>query len=92
MALTRPNNNGYGQTPTHKKMLAILSDGLPHTYKELHTCLYDDQGPLINVAKHITQIRQYLRPKGEDIICELKGYARFYRHVRLLGSAANGYR
>lgn len=89
MALTRPNN---GQTPTHKRILAMLSDGYPHTYKELHTCLCDDQGTATNLTRHICNIRQYLRPKGEDIICELKGYARHYRHVRLLGSAADGYR
>ena len=84
------SNNGF--TPTQLKMLSILSDGMPHTRQELHSCLPDELGPLSNIRIHIHNIRKSLRSKGEDIVCETTGRALFYRHVRLLASANDGKR
>ncbi len=82
--------NGY--TPTQLRMLAILADGLPHTREELHACISDDLAPLSAIRSHISLMRKKLRPKGEDVICELSWRRIHYRHVRLLGSANTGYR
>lgn len=80
-------------TPTQLKILDLLSDGMPHLRKEIHECLWDEQGALGNIRPHISAIRKVLRPKGEDIVCELTYQRRLcYRHVRLLASANNGSR
>lgn len=81
-----------GLTNVQKKMLAILSDGLPHSRQELHACLSDDMGPLSNIQSHISGIRKVLRPKGQDILCEIFNRTVHYRQVRLLASAINGRR
>lgn len=74
-------------TPTERCMLAVLADGYPHTREELHACLYDDRGALSNIRVHISAIRKKLRPRGEDVACELLAGKVYYRHVRLLKSA-----
>lgn len=80
-------------SPIQRKMLEVLSDGMPHTREELHACLWDEQGALSNIKAHITAIRAKLRPIGEDILCEVGYKLQFrYRHVRLLASAVNGKR
>jgi len=65
-------------------MLEILSDGLPHTKKELHAVC----GPsnLENVEVHITIIRKLLSPFGMDVICEYAKRKTWYRQVRRLNS------
>lgn len=79
-------------TPTEKRMLAVLADGLPHTRQELHACLVDDMGALSNIRPHLTAIRRTLRAAGEDVVCELRSGI-FYRHVKLLnGNGTNGCR
>lgn len=85
-----------GFTRTQSAMLDVLADGMPHTRMELHACLDDELGPLSNICMHISNIRKILRPKGQDIVCELvhvtiKGGSKIqYRHVRLLASAYDG--
>lgn len=74
-------NNGH--TPTHARILSVLSDGKPHSYTELLKCLNDDQATAKELGVHICNLRKKL-PPSEDIICQLAGYARGYRHVRLL--------
>lgn len=73
-------------TPTQKKMLLVLADGLPHPISELQECLYDEKGCSHNVNAHLTAIRKILRLKGEDIICQHINRSHRYRHVRLLHS------
>lgn len=74
-------------TPTEVKILAVLSDGMPHTREELHGCLMDELGDLSNVKVHITYLRRKLRPMGQDIVyyCHTRREMR-YRHVRLLNT------
>lgn len=70
-------------TPTEQRMLKILSDGFPHHKSELQACLYDEES---TIRQHIYNIRAKLRPRGEDIVCELRLHGIHYRHVRLLAS------
>ena len=81
--------NGY--TKTQQRILEMLSDGMPHTYLELFSCLPDPEGAMMDygagratLAVKISDIRKHLRPKGQDIICEFNDRRRMYRHVRLL--------
>lgn len=72
-------------TPTQEKMLEILSDGKPHSRKELHSCC----GPslLRVVGSHLRQIRLKIRPKGEDVVCVIVQRKFMYQHVRLLNGS-----
>lgn len=73
-------------TPTQKKLLAVLADGLPHSREELHACLWDEAGPLSNIQVHLSTIRKQLRLKGQDIVCEICHRAIHYRHVKLIST------
>lgn len=79
-------------TGVRKKMVELLSDGLPHTRQELHACLSDELGPLSNIRAHLSIMRKKLRTIGEDILCEFVGRKLHYRLVRLLPSPNNGKR
>lgn len=77
-------------TNVERRILNVLSDGLPHRKEELHPCLADELGPLTNLHPHITNIRKKIRPKGEEIVCELVARRINYRHVRLLKPLSAG--
>jgi hypothetical protein len=80
-------------TPTGQRMMAILGDGLPHSRYDLFTALQTPDAKLSNIRAHITWIREVIRPRGEDIVCEINPGKRrgiFYRHVRLMASANDG--
>ena len=70
-----------------QKILQVLSDGLPHSKKELIPCLSDELSikPNAAVRQHISNLRKILKLRGETIVCELGYHGQiFYRHVRLL--------
>lgn len=69
-------------TPTQRCLLHTLSDGLPHTRRELHRCLPDDLGALSNIKVHLSAMRKLLRPRGEDILCVLHNRTICYCLVR----------
>lgn len=71
-------------SPTERRMLAVLADGMPHSRKELHACLLDDMGALSNIQPHIKSLRPKLQRKGQFIVCELYNGSPHYRQVRLL--------
>lgn len=73
-------------SPTQRKMLEVLADGLPHSREDLHACLWDRDGALSNIRAHISALRKHLREHGENIVCELHKRTIHYRHVRLLRS------
>lgn len=73
-----------GFTKTQNAILAVLSDGQPHTREELHKCLPDDMTELSAVRVHVCNIRKVLRLMGQDIVCELRHRKIHYRHVRVL--------
>ena len=82
------SNNGY--TPTERRMLELLRDGLPHSREDLHSCLDDDLSQLTAIQYHLSRIRGKLSLIGEDIICEYYKRSFYYRHVRLLTSPYDG--
>jgi len=71
-------------TPTQRRMAALLADGKPHTRRELHALLWDEQGKLSNICEHLSRLRKIIRPQGEEIVCEIVHRKICYRHVRLL--------
>lgn len=73
-----------GFTPIQQRMLIVLSDGLPHPREELHACLDDELSPYSAIKAHLSSIRKILRPKGQDIICEIVHRRNMYRQIRLL--------
>jgi len=81
--------NGNRFTPTERRLLERLADGLPHTYPDLLECLSDGLAGKANLQNHISRIRPNLRKKGQDILCVFVHRRRCYQWVRLL---ANPYR
>jgi hypothetical protein len=79
-----------GFTPTQTAMLKVLSDGMPHSKAELHACLPDELSRPNSILRHLVDIRKVLRPRGQDVLCEYRDRARFYRWVRLLGHEGDG--
>ena len=77
-------------TPTEKRMLKLLSDGLPHKRQELHSCLEDELSQLDAIQPHLSRIRHRIRAVGEDIICVLHQRTIAYQHVRTLCSPYDG--
>lgn len=73
-------------TPVQRRMLAVLSDGEPHSRQELHGCLADDLGALSNIRWHLMQLRKKLRVKGQDVLIEYRERKMHYRMVRLIGA------
>lgn len=71
-------------TPTQTRILAILSDGTPHTKTELMTALDDELAAPDTLRVHIGQINVKLRTIGQEIICRRLGYTSRYQHVRHL--------
>jgi hypothetical protein len=71
-------------TAIQQRMIAVLSDGRPHTRKELHACLWDEKAKLSSICFHLSLIRSKLRTQGQDILCEWYNKSFHYRHVRLL--------
>jgi hypothetical protein len=73
-------------SPTQQRILALLSDGLPHAPRELVNCLNDNHPdvPNSNLSVYITSLRKALRPLGQDIILEWHGRKPTYRHVRVV--------
>ena len=75
-------SNGF--TPTQQRILAVLADGAYHPVYQLQDCLADELAGLSAVQFHVSTIRKKLRPKGEDIYCEMRGSGAYYRYVRVL--------
>jgi DNA-binding response OmpR family regulator len=73
-------------------ILEILADGRPHRREQLLECIGDPLASRNNLNVHLSKIRKELRPKGEDIVCELRERKIHYRHVRLLASPYDGHR
>lgn len=84
-------------TPTQRRILAVLSDGEPHSFGELIDALgdvddrsrvYENDSVYRRLKVIVSQLRKHLREKGQDVLCvrrswrEGKGMA--YRQVRLL--------
>lgn len=70
-------------TPTQLKIVQLLADGKPHTRKEIHDLLWDEQSPITAIRAHITNCRKMLRVLGEEIVCELYESKVHYRRVKV---------
>lgn len=81
-------------TPTQQRILAKLSDGLPHSKTELLTCFDDPMTEKSALVTMIGSIRKRLQPIGQDIVCRANGGGRKldYQHIRLLHSPNDGTR
>lgn len=69
-----------------QRMMNLLSDGRPHTLKDMEACLEEDVPPL-DISPHLTALRKALRPRGEDILCRREGNTTWYSHVRIVNIA-----
>lgn len=79
-------------TPTETRILAVLSDGMPHRRDELMRCLWDELSSRAALKMQLSNIRAKLRPIGQDIVCEWYNRGLSYRQIRLLASAVDGRR
>lgn len=88
--MSHTSRNGF--TPTQKRIMDLLSDGLPHKRSEIiEKCLEDLSQPKA-VSRQVGSMRPHLEPNGETIIAQLIGRTVHYRWVRLTGSAYDGRR
>ncbi len=72
-------------TPTEKRILAVLSDGMGHTRDELFDCLSDELQNKGNVGSVLCNLRSKLLQKGETVVCVMgQGYKKYYQHFRLI--------
>ena len=72
---------GSDYTPTERRMLAILGDGLPHLKREMLSCLNDDLADESTVEGHLINLRKKLRHRGRDVLGQ---YVNNRYHVRLV--------
>ena len=78
------------RSPIQERILNLLQDGNAHPREEVLSELQDSEATFKNLWPHIFRLRKTLEPRGESIICELRGRKILYRHVRLLPSAVDG--
>ena len=60
-------------SPTEQRIMDLLSDGLPHTKKEMVLCLADPMGGEDNVKPHLHNLRKKLLIQNEAVLCVLVG-------------------
>lgn len=71
-------SNGF--TPTQRRMLAVLGDGLAHPAGQLRACIEDELAGPSALHFHVSMIRTKLEKTGRSIVFRSGGY----RLVRLL--------
>jgi DNA-binding CsgD family transcriptional regulator len=74
-------------TPTERRIVRLLSDGLPHPLAALKACLDDELAGPRAFRRHLTQIRRKLRDSGEAVLAVYHNRTLHYQHVRLLAAA-----
>lgn len=73
-------------TPTQQRIMDVMSDGLPHTSRELiKRCLNDEDQPVEHMKVMIFNLRKRL-PESQVIIGETRGQGQpfTYRLARVL--------
>lgn len=73
-----------GFTPTERRILELLADGLPHRREEVLLCLDDELADYTHLSGHIKNARRKLLPLGYDVVCQVKSFMYSYRWVRVL--------
>ncbi len=71
-------------TVTEKRIMALLGDGLPKPSREIWRCLEDEMASMDAMRKHLSRIREKLKPLNHGIICEIYNRHVHYRYVILL--------
>jgi hypothetical protein len=72
-------------TPTQERLMAVLRDGEPHTYRELNACLNDELANPGNLKNHVCILNKKLQANGLMVACLTLGRAgRRYRLVGLV--------
>ncbi len=78
------DEKGAKFTPTERRILSLLSDGLSHTREETLTCLNDEKAAPKALRVMLFHLRRKLRPLGQDIVTECSRNRKWmYRRVRL---------
>ena len=72
-------------SPTEQRIMNLLSDGLPHTKKEIASCLTYQKNCEDNIKPHLHHLRKKIGIKGEAILCVLVDRRIRYRWVALKG-------
>lgn len=80
MEMAASNTDRPSTATVAGRMFKLLSDGQPHTRKELKDCLWDELAQLSTIKNHIHYLRKVLRP-DEDIVCEIRKNGICYRLV-----------
>ncbi len=76
-------------TRVQARMLALLSDGQPHSRESLHALLWDTDAPVGNIHTHISTLRKKLRPLGQWIVCEYARRTIHYRRIILYAGSVS---
>lgn len=71
-------------TPIQKRIIELLSDGMPHDRSEVLKCIGDPSADYLNLYPHISYLRSKLIQKNEWIVFESYKGAQMYRHVKLI--------
>lgn len=71
-------------TPTQQKFYDLLFDGYRHKVSEFVELIPNALGDVNNVSYHMSKLRDFLRPLGEDVVCERIQNTRCYRRVRTI--------
>lgn len=75
-----------GLTPNDERILRVLNDGQRHSAEELLACLEDDLASRGAVRTAVSRLRQKLRRRGRDVLCEFANRRCFYRQVILISN------
>lgn len=75
-----------GVTPVLRCLLALTSDGQPHTKEEILTALkklpeVDELSSMHIVRQHMSRLRRLVRAWGQDVVCEMAKWRTTYRRV-----------
>lgn len=71
-------------TPIQKRILEILSDGMPHDRWQLLKCIGDPLATLPGLQQHMYLLRSRLRMINQEIVCVRRQGSYMYQHVKLL--------
>lgn len=76
-------------SPTQRRIMNLLSDGLPHTLTELRTCLSDMATGNEALLAYVSNLRKIIRPLGYGILSTpgRKDRETTYQLVRTLAQA-----
>ena len=72
-------------TPTQRRMMTVLEDGLVHSLKQLHGCLNDELSDNGAVQIHVHNLRRKIARHGKSIIRFSEDGVTYYQLRRKMG-------